>query len=240
MNTPNPQELSCIIPAYNEDEDVKKIIRSLLESRHVKEVILVDDYSEDEYAQIYRSIEGITLIRHEKNQGKSQAVLTGILASTGNYILVLDADLLWLSAHHIEHLMNEMAQYEIFCLTRGADSNFGKFIGSTYITRGEHLFTRTFFNQYRSQLFDGTRWGFDNNINSVLFTNPVKFRVCELIGVDHKTKEEKYNFFVGTWLDMKMFYEVVIKKYKIWGWVTNYYKLYPHIKNRLRISGERV
>lgn len=231
-------EITVIIPAYNENEDIIPLIEAVKQSTSVNEIIVVDDASQPKYAEIYRSISDITLITHPKNKGKSPAVLTGIQAAKTDTIMILDADLLHVTGTHIDNLAQQIQQYDVICMIRGADSTFGKTVGSTYITRGEHLMKKSFIERFKDILFDGTRWGFDNNINDVLLRDDVTFTFAELVGVSHKMKSNKYSFVKGAVLDLQMFYLVVVKKYKIYQWVSTYIKLWPYIQKRLRIQSK--
>lgn len=92
-------KLSIIIPVFNEEKTVAKIIDKILNltiNGVTKEIIIVDDGSSDASVNIIEEkIKGknIKFIKHAKNQGKGGAVRTGIKNSTGDYIVIQDADL---------------------------------------------------------------------------------------------------------------------------------------------------
>lgn len=95
--------LSIIIPAYNEERLVcqilEKIIALQLHAELRKEIIVVDDGSADHtQSNIAKLISAhpdapIRLLAHPTNLGKGAAVRTGINASTGDIIIIQDADL---------------------------------------------------------------------------------------------------------------------------------------------------
>ena len=92
------KKISIIIPAYNEEAFIGTLIKKILtidiESLgFVKEIIVVDDGSKDKTYEIASSYEGIRCIKQLKNQGKGAAVQRGVRESTGDWILVQDADL---------------------------------------------------------------------------------------------------------------------------------------------------
>jgi glycosyltransferase involved in cell wall biosynthesis len=100
-------KLSIIMPVYNERETIQEIldqVRSVelavgtdsgMESLE-KEIIVVDDGSEDGTRAVLAEEEqkgDLVLVLHDRNRGKGAAVRTGIAHSTGDVVLIQDADL---------------------------------------------------------------------------------------------------------------------------------------------------
>jgi len=90
-------KLSIVIPCYNEAKDIKEkaeIVKNKLSSLNIDtELILVNDGSKDNTQEVINSIPGVIHSGYEINRGKGGAVKQGILDSTGDYILFMDADL---------------------------------------------------------------------------------------------------------------------------------------------------
>lgn len=92
--------LSIVIPAYNEEETIRKSLARVfefLESKgHPFEVIVVDDGSEDKTVEIIEEFFGerseLKLIKNP-HKGKGFAVRTGMLAAKGDFVVFSDADL---------------------------------------------------------------------------------------------------------------------------------------------------
>jgi len=90
----NPPKISVIIPAYNQALYISESIRSVLEQTYPEfELIVVDDGSTDETAQILTGIQDprICVVR-QPNSGLSAARNTGMRASSAPFITFLDAD----------------------------------------------------------------------------------------------------------------------------------------------------
>jgi glycosyltransferase involved in cell wall biosynthesis len=88
-------KISVVIPVFNEHETITEIlgrVRRALDARDV-EIVVVDDGSTDGTREVLRSVTGIRLIEHERNQGKGAALRTGFASVTGDVVIVQDADL---------------------------------------------------------------------------------------------------------------------------------------------------
>ena len=89
-------KLSVIIPVYNEVKNIQEIIKRVQGTKLAKEIIIVDDGSQDGTRDILKKLDGkrnVRVIFHEKNQGKGAAVVTGMNAAKGDVLLIQDADL---------------------------------------------------------------------------------------------------------------------------------------------------
>lgn len=113
--------LSIIIPLYNEERSVVELIGRLKQvelpaSVQKLEIIVVDDRSSD---GSYAAVEAIAAadprvhaFRHAQNRGKGAAVRTGIGHSTGDHILIQDADL-ELDPRDIPRMIDAMVELKV-------------------------------------------------------------------------------------------------------------------------------
>ena len=91
-------KLSIIVPAYNEENTILKILEKVAktETEGVKrEVIVIDDCSTDKTLNLLEKNKNLydELIKLPKNSGKGEAVRKGLMKASGQYILFQDADL---------------------------------------------------------------------------------------------------------------------------------------------------
>lgn len=88
--------LSIVIPVYNESATIQRLLARVRSLPLQKEIIVVDDGSQDgtrEILQSYECFPDMRIILHPHNQGKGAAVRTGLLAAQGDFVIVQDADL---------------------------------------------------------------------------------------------------------------------------------------------------
>ncbi len=93
----DPQCLSVVIPAYNEETTLATVVGRVLMLPFVKEVIVVNDCSTDATGSIgddlARQNPRVKVAHHVVNKGKTQALKTGFALTTGDIVIVQDADL---------------------------------------------------------------------------------------------------------------------------------------------------
>ena len=87
--------LSIIIPAYNEANFIRDVIRRVQETPYEKEIIIVDDGSVDGTRDILKGLAdpNITVVLQEVNQGKGAALRAGFAHAKGDIVIIQDADL---------------------------------------------------------------------------------------------------------------------------------------------------
>ncbi len=89
--------VSVVVPVYNEDQTIGRVIEKLLKLPWLYEVIIVDDCSTDETAKIGQRLSEVhsqvRFISHPTNAGKTEALKSGFALTRGEIVLVQDADL---------------------------------------------------------------------------------------------------------------------------------------------------
>tara|TARA_B100000780_G_scaffold191627_1_gene134971 strand:+ start:65 stop:757 length:693 start_codon:yes stop_codon:yes gene_type:complete len=124
-------KISIIIPCFNEEKTLSKIVDKVLQFQSFeKEIIIVDDCSKDNTPNIIKDLvlkfKEIKTIKHDKNYGKGAGIKSGVNASTGDIILIQDADL----EYNPEDFDNLLEPF----LKTDADVVYGsRFLGGKYV-----------------------------------------------------------------------------------------------------------
>jgi glycosyltransferase involved in cell wall biosynthesis len=129
--------VSVVVPVYNEAATVAQVVGELLELDQLRlEILLVDDGSTDAspdiLAQLAERFSAVKVLTQSQNRGKGAAVRRGITESTGDILLIQDADLEY-SPTDIPALIDPL-------LTGKADAVFGTRLRGGAHPQRAHLF----------------------------------------------------------------------------------------------------
>lgn len=141
-------DFAVIVPAYNEAPVVGDLVQELRGAfeRHglQGEVVLVDDGSTDGTAKAAAEAaagwERLRVVRHGRNLGKTEAIVTGAAASACKHLVVFDADL--------QHSPDEIPRF-LDKLDEGWDIVTGRKVGA-YEKRG----VSSLYNRLSRRIFD--------------------------------------------------------------------------------------
>jgi dolichol-phosphate mannosyltransferase len=117
-----PLEISIVVPAYNEEENLTPLtsgITETLASLGVPyELVFVDDGSGDNTAQVLQELAAkhpeVYVIRFRRNAGQSAALDAGFKRARGRVVVTLDADL-QNDPRDIPTLLEKLRDYDVVC-----------------------------------------------------------------------------------------------------------------------------
>jgi glycosyltransferase involved in cell wall biosynthesis len=141
--------LSIIIPAYNESARIGRALEQVLACIHERnwpaEVIVVDDGSRDDTAEIVRRVAEadpvLRMVQNQENRGKGYSVRNGMLHGSGDVMMFTDADL----SSPIEETEGLLA-----AIREGADIA----IGSRWLDRGRQTKHQPWYRQMFGRCFN--------------------------------------------------------------------------------------
>jgi dolichol-phosphate hexosyltransferase len=149
-------ELSVLIPVYNEERTLQRLLDAVEERPEVSELVIVDDGSTDSTPTILGGRDfkvRAQVIRHDRNRGKGAAIRAAVAAATGEVALVQDADLEYDPAEYPLLLAPiERGRAEVVYGSRSFAAHsaysFWFVVGNKLVT----LWTNVLFNAYLSDI----------------------------------------------------------------------------------------
>jgi len=231
--TKNPyKKLSIVIPCYNEKNSISEIINQVknVDIPLEKEIIIVDDFSTDGTREILKKLQkseqGIKILFSEKNMGKGYSLRNGFTHSTGDIIIIQDADL--------EYDPNEYAVLLKPILDNEADVVYGSrfkvdyvdkfsflshYLGNKLLTTISNQFTglkltdvETCYKMFTKEILDKIhltedRFGFDPEFTAQIAK--INCRISE-VGIKYKNRSYEEGKKI-TWKDGIHALKVIIK-----------------------------
>lgn len=217
-------KISVIIPCYNEEKTIQKIIKlvqnALNESEY--EIILVDDASTDNTSQIIFDLSSnedtVEVISHELNLGKGAALRSGINASSGDVVIIQDADLEYDPSEYGKLLKPIQAGVaDVVYGSRFKSGDAGRVlyywhsVGNVFLTRLSNMFTNlnltdmeTCYKIFKKEILEKItieedRFGFEPEITAKIAKLQPRVRIFE-VGISYygRTYEEGKKI---TWKD---------------------------------------
>jgi glycosyltransferase involved in cell wall biosynthesis len=203
-------KLSCIICAHNEAPRIAAVLSAATGHSCIDELIVVDDASQDDTAEVVRRFPAARLIRLERNVGKSRALIEGFRASAGERVMLLDADLANITEHDISALAAPVlsGEADVSISLRKNAFAIHHWLGLDF-TSGERVIPRSLLSAVLHEVEKLPRFGIESYMNSLITERKLRLAVVRWKEVTHMRKAEKYGFIRGTLADWGMAYDVL-------------------------------
>lgn len=206
-------KVAVIVPAHNEAARIGVVIDAVVGCAEADEVIVVDDGSSDETADIAASY-GVQVIRLRKNVGKGGAMAAGIAATDADILVFIDADLLGFKPEHLSALIKPMLS------DPALDMTAGRFIGGRLATNLSQKIMPSINSQraIRRELIDAvpdftsSRFGVETIINDYIKKSKANVLQVTLDGVAQVMKEEKHGLVKGAGQRARMYRDIIKHK----------------------------
>lgn len=201
--------VTVIIPAYNEETRLPRVLEAVRAATLVDEVLVVSDGSNDATYEVARRFSGVQAIQLPHNLGKGGAMYVGACHTQSPILLFLDADLIGLKPEHVDRLVEPLLRGE-------ADMTLGVFRGGRRATdlaqklfpfvSGQRAIRRELFLQVPN--VQHARFGVETQITRWAVRHQWRVQHVALYGVTHPMKEEKLGRWRGTMARLRMYADI--------------------------------
>jgi len=188
--------VSAIICAFNEESTIEKILRGISEISSINEIIIVNDGSSDETANIINGLKA-ELIFHAihlpKNMGKGYAIAKGVEVSSSEFLVFIDADLSNLNSKHITQLINPVINGEVdMVLGQATETRINHNINPFKFFSGQRALCKKDIVPILERI-KPSRFGVETIINLHFQSLNKKIKYVNLQDLKHPTKFDKTN-----------------------------------------------
>jgi glycosyltransferase involved in cell wall biosynthesis len=201
--------VAAIVAAYNEEQTIGAVVRTLVASRLFRDVIVVSDGSVDRTADIARA-EGASLVHQfPTNKGKGDAMRYGVSQTDADILLFCDADLIGLTPQHLHQILDPVVEGRYAM-------NIGLIARGPLLTRlerhlplisGQRALRREIFESLPEAFFHG--YMIETGMNRVCRYTRQPRGVVVLHGLDIRHKMQKVGFFSGVIAYLRMGYHIL-------------------------------
>jgi len=198
--------VSVVVPAYNEAGRIGAVLRPIVSSRLVDEVIVIDDGSDDDTAEEAKCFP-VLVVSLPENRGKAAALDVGVSYAKHDTLLFLDADLVGLTTAHVEKLINRYVEEELD-MAVGVFANGRK---NTDIAQwinpfasGQRVLSRRHWELAKKNV-EEMDYGIEMTLSKLAAKEGWRKEHIKLEGVTHVLKEEKRGFTKGILDRLKMY-----------------------------------
>ena len=205
---------TAIIAAYNEEKTIGPIIDVLKATPFLNQIVVVSDGSTDHTVDIAKN-KGVEVVELLYNVGKGGALYQGLMSTTSNVVLLLDADLVGLTSQHVIDLIKPVMNGE-------ADITIGIFEDGRFATDFAQKIAPFLSGQRAIRVdilrnipdMEISRYGVEVAINRYIRKNEVKVKLVKLPGLTQVMKEEKLGLVKGLRERMRMYWDIIKNLYK--------------------------
>ncbi len=200
--------VTCLVPAWNEAARISSVLASVLRHPLIDQVLVVDDGSTDGTGAIAKAA-GAEVIVQCPNAGKSAAVARGLAAARCDLVLMLDADLIGLTAEDVTALLMPVlsGKAEVSISLRGNAPLFWRAIGLDFIS-GERVIPRAMLAPHLAQMTRLRRFGLEVFMNELWLQKASCLAVVRLAGVSSPAKATKRGRLRGALADGAMLADI--------------------------------
>ena len=208
--------VSVIIPAFNEEETIGTKVAEVVGHPDVREVIVVDDGSDDRTAETAKGA-GARVITLPTNAGKASALEAGVAAAGGEFLLFMDADVTGYDHATLSRIIDPVkaGRYEMFVGIRARRTYWlNRALHFFPIIGGERALTRELWASVPKSHKQGFQIEVAMNYCAKQAGKGMGFALIP--GTRHHIKERKYGLLVGLFRRVGMISDVVAISFRLY------------------------
>ncbi len=202
--------ISVVVPAYNEAGRISSVLRPVVASERVDDVIVVDDGSNDGTADEARLFP-VRVVELPENCGKAAALDQGVAIAKNDTFMFLDADLVGLTTAHVDKLIRSYQDMNLD-MAVGVFSNGRKYTDIAQkinpYASGQRILTRKHWERAKQcvdEEVEEVDFGIEFALSRLASKEDWAQDYIKLEGVTHVLKEEKRGFKQGVIDRLKMY-----------------------------------
>lgn len=199
-----------VISAVNEEQTIGDIVKVAIMSRLFRKVIVVDDGSTDNTANIANE-SGAEVVRIQPNRGKANAMREGTKRVASEITVFWDADLIGVQFHHFSQVLEPVTEGRVHMCVGVLSNDWGQravpsWSGQRAIST---LMAREFFGQHPN--IQG--YEVESRLTHWFKRQKQPIANVKLTSIRHRRKEEKRGFLVGLKDRLTMYWNI------FWSWI---------------------
>ncbi|MBP7708152.1 glycosyltransferase [Candidatus Pacearchaeota archaeon] len=201
------KKVSCIIPAYNEENRISNVLKVVVNHPLIDEVIVVNDCSKDNTLEKIRAFKKVKVLDNKKNLGKTASVLRALKISKHEIAVFIDADLLELNKKNISDLiLPVLTGKSKTSLAMLGNLPVFKIIGADSGS-GQRALIKNLLNF--KKIAELAPYGLESYINSEIIKNKYPIKIITWENVICTTKGEKANSAFPFWSYVSMWIQMI-------------------------------
>ena len=206
-------KIAAVVPALDEEKNISGVLKVLLDSKDLDEVIVVDDGSADKTAEISR-LSGARVISLPKKggSGKANAMKQGIKNTDADVISFFDADLVGLTKEHISSIVRPImaGKADMVVGVRGRWGGLPKMIAKIFpllAIGGERAVKRHILENLPEEFMHG--YSVEIGLNFYCRRKNIPVVYADLKGLTMVVKEKKWGLWKGFAGRVKMTMQII-------------------------------
>jgi glycosyltransferase involved in cell wall biosynthesis len=191
------RSVTSIVCAFNEEETLPGVVRTLIDATEVNELVVINDGSTDGTSTTLKEFANnpkVRIIEFPHNRGKGFAMAEGIDNAQGEILLFVDADLLNFELHYISQLLNPLMNGEAdMVIGHPTENDFDKKVNPFISIAGERAVFKKDILPVKDKI-KHSGYGVETIINLYYASQNKHTEYVWLWGLLHPIKLDKHSF----------------------------------------------